>query len=391
MYRFFSPLLMAFVLASAATPAYAARSEEGTIRSATAVLNEFFDLSVKDIPASLLEDAHAVAIIPDVIKLGLVVGGQRGKGVVVMREKDGGWRAPVFVTITGGSIGWQAGAQATDIVLVFKTEKSVQGLMKGKFTLGADAAVAAGPVGRRVEAATDSQLRAEIYSYSRSRGLFAGVSLDGSALQIDDEANAAYYGLTAPGESPRPAPESALKLVQMVANAIENPEAAVHGEPPARSPDLSPVPPDATSPGRPVVNLQPPSQEDALREDLARSMTQLSALLDERWRAYLALPAEVFQKGSHPRVEDLEASLGQFDSVAAGPAYRGLTGRPEFQKAYDLLRAYRDALAAGSRPLTLPPPPNSLPATTVPARSVPARSFPASSFPSRSGGFLPRR
>lgn len=100
----------------------------------------------------------------------------------------------MFVTLASGSVGWQIGAQSTDFVIVFKTRESIDGIMKGKFTLGADASIAAGPVGRTAEAATDVQLKAEIYSYSRSRGLFAGVSLAGSALQIDDEANAAFYG-----------------------------------------------------------------------------------------------------------------------------------------------------------------------------------------------------
>jgi lipid-binding SYLF domain-containing protein len=129
-----------------------------------------------------------------VIKVGFVVGGRHGRGVLLIREKRTGWSNPVFVSITGGSVGWQIGAQSTDVILVFKSMKSIDGIMKGKFTLGADAAIAAGPVGRRAEAATDVQLKAEIYSYSRSRGLFAGVSVEGAALQIDDEANADFYG-----------------------------------------------------------------------------------------------------------------------------------------------------------------------------------------------------
>jgi lipid-binding SYLF domain-containing protein len=138
-----------------ATPGQA-KDLERTVESATSVLKEFLDLQVKGIPASLLADAHGVAIVPDVIKVGLVVGGQRGKGVVVVRERDGSWRAPTFITLTGGSIGWQVGAQSTDFVLVFKSQKSVDGLLNGKFTIGADAAAAAGPVGRRAGAATDA-------------------------------------------------------------------------------------------------------------------------------------------------------------------------------------------------------------------------------------------
>ena len=121
---------------------------------------------------------------------------------IVVRGKGGEWSNPVFITLMSGSIGWQIGAESTDFVLVFKTPRSIEGIMKGKYTLGADAGVAAGPVGRVAKAATDIELKAEIYSYSRSRGLFAGISLEGSSLQVDDKGNAAYYekeGVHPPG------------------------------------------------------------------------------------------------------------------------------------------------------------------------------------------------
>lgn len=175
--------------------------EEKNVEAATDVLKEIMAIPEKGIPPSLLRNAYGVAVIPGVIKVGLVVGGRFGRGVLVVRTRGGAWSNPSFVTITGGSIGWQIGAQSTDVILVFKSRRGVDGLFKGKFTLGADAAVAAGPVGRQAEAATDVQLKAEIYSYSRSRGLFAGISLEGAALQIDDEANAAFYGRD--GISPR--------------------------------------------------------------------------------------------------------------------------------------------------------------------------------------------
>ena len=128
-----------------------------------------------------------------VIKVGFVVGGQYGRGVLTVRGKGGAWSNPVFITLMSGSVGWQIGAESTDFVLVFKTPRSIEGIMKGKYTLGADAAVAAGPVGRLAKASTDIELKAEIYSYSRSRGLFAGISLEGSSLQVDDKGNAAFY------------------------------------------------------------------------------------------------------------------------------------------------------------------------------------------------------
>jgi SH3 domain-containing YSC84-like protein 1 len=158
-----------------------------------------------------------------VLKGGFVVGVRHGRGVALVRDEQGAWRPPVFVSLTGGSIGWQAGLQATDVILVFRTSKSVQGLLNGKFTIGADAAAAAGPVGRQASAATDAQLRAEILSYSRSRGLFAGVSLDGSMLQIDQATTQAYYQLgslipnAAGWPNPATLPSSAVQLLDAVA------------------------------------------------------------------------------------------------------------------------------------------------------------------------------
>ncbi|HLC18109.1 MAG TPA: lipid-binding SYLF domain-containing protein [Thermodesulfobacteriota bacterium] len=175
--------------------ALAAEGDEARkVEAAAEVLREIMEVPEKGLPESLFHEAYGIAVIPEVIKVGFVVGGRWGRGVVVVRDSSGGWSDPSFVTITGGSVGWQIGAQSTDVILVFKSSKGVEGMTRGKFTLGADAAIAAGPVGRQAEAATDAQLKAEIYSYSRSRGLFAGVSLEGSALQIDDEWNGRFYG-----------------------------------------------------------------------------------------------------------------------------------------------------------------------------------------------------
>jgi lipid-binding SYLF domain-containing protein len=171
-----------------------ASEEAKKVEEAVSVVKDIMAIPEKGIPPALLSESYAVAIIPGVIKLGFIIGGRHGSGVLLVRDKDGKWGNPLFVSLTGGSIGWQVGAQSTDVLLVFKSRKGVEGIKKGKFTLGADAAVAAGPVGRSMEAATDVRLKAEIYSYSRSRGLFAGISLEGAALQIDDDANAAFYG-----------------------------------------------------------------------------------------------------------------------------------------------------------------------------------------------------
>lgn len=171
-----------------------AGEESKKVRQAADVAREIIELPEKGIPPALLKDAYGIAIIPGVIKVGFVVGGRHGTGILMVRTEGGGWSNPVFVSLTGGSVGWQIGAESTDVVLVFKSRRSIDGILKGKFTLGADAAVAAGPVGRSAEAGTDITLKAEIYSYSRSRGLFAGVSLEGAALRIDDDANEAFYG-----------------------------------------------------------------------------------------------------------------------------------------------------------------------------------------------------
>ncbi|HKK00748.1 MAG TPA: lipid-binding SYLF domain-containing protein [Desulfuromonadales bacterium] len=176
------------------TLSFAASKQQEKLNASISVLNQVMAIPEKGIPPDLLANAYGIAIIPNVIKVGFILGGRYGTGVLVIRDGDNHWGNPSFITLTGGSLGWQIGAQSTDVILVFKTRRSVEGIIKGKFTLGADAAVAAGPVGRRVEGATDVKLKAEIYSYSRSRGLFAGVSLEGSAIQIDKDANASFYG-----------------------------------------------------------------------------------------------------------------------------------------------------------------------------------------------------
>jgi lipid-binding SYLF domain-containing protein len=142
-----------------------------------------------------LHDATAVAIFPHVVKAGLVVDGRFGHGVILVHEPDGHWSDPLFVTLEGGGIGGLAGVEATELVLVFKTEKSLNRALRGKLTLGGDVTVAAGPLGRESEVAGDGGLRAEIYSYSRSHGLFAGVSLEGAGIKAENHANATFYGL----------------------------------------------------------------------------------------------------------------------------------------------------------------------------------------------------
>jgi len=178
-------------------PAMAARAEDPPLvraQNAVRVMHEIMQAPDKAVPRDLLQNARAIAVIPDMVKAGLIFGGRRGEGLISVKSPDGTWSNPSFITLTGGSVGFQAGVSSTDVILVFRTQRGVDSIVNGKFTIGADAAAAAGPVGRTASAATDSQMKAEIYSYSRSRGLFAGVALDGSVLRIDYDANAAAYG-----------------------------------------------------------------------------------------------------------------------------------------------------------------------------------------------------
>jgi lipid-binding SYLF domain-containing protein len=185
-------LIAALVFACSA--AIAGAPQEKRANDSIAVLDKIMRIPEQSVPESMFDDAHAIAVIPGVVKAGFMVGGRYGRGLISVRNPDGTWSNPSFITIAGGSFGFQAGVQSTDVVLIFNTERGVDSIVHGKFTLGADASVAAGPVGRNASASTDAQLKAEIYSYSRARGLFAGVALDGAVLQIDDDANAAVYG-----------------------------------------------------------------------------------------------------------------------------------------------------------------------------------------------------
>lgn len=177
-----------------ATPAAAETREENRVADAAVVLEEFNAIPEQRIPPNLLANAAAVAVVPGVKKVGLGLGGRFGRGIIVVRRDDGSWSSPAFITLTGGSIGWQVGVQSTDVILVFKSKRGIDNITSGKLTLGADASVAAGPVGRQAGAATDIYGDAEVYSYSRNRGLFAGVAFDGSVMAMDTDANAAFYG-----------------------------------------------------------------------------------------------------------------------------------------------------------------------------------------------------
>ena len=187
-------LLTAATWATLAGPAEADYKQERRVRMAREAYLELLHTRDRKVPERLLENSRCVAVIPDVIKGAFWVGGRHGKGVVSCRDDAGEWSPPLFLELTGGSIGVQFGGESTDLVLFFMTERSARSLLKSKFTLGADATVAAGPIGRSAEAMTDAHFNAEILSYAKSKGVFAGIALEGGRLAPDQKATQRYYG-----------------------------------------------------------------------------------------------------------------------------------------------------------------------------------------------------
>jgi len=188
--KIFLPLL---ILSLAFTTAKSQDKQDDKIEAATKVLKDFTEMK-ESIPQELLKVTQGIIVVPKLINAGFVLAGKRGKGIAMVKLEDGTWSDPVFVTITGGSVGFQAGIQSVDLVLIFKNRETLQDIGKGSFTLGGDISVTAGPVGRNSTASTDYKMEAEVYSYSRSKGLFAGISLSGSAISVDTKANEAFYG-----------------------------------------------------------------------------------------------------------------------------------------------------------------------------------------------------
>jgi lipid-binding SYLF domain-containing protein len=196
MQRVFALLLASLALAFGSVGAQASSSTDKRLEESRKVFESFSFLTEQAIPTWLLERAYGVVVVPRVIKGALGFGGRFGSGVMAVRNPDGSWSNPVFVRLAGGNVGFQIGVQSTDLVLVLMSRKSVEGIAGGKFTLGADASVAAGPIGRSAAAATDATLSAQILAYARNEGIFAGVAIDGSVIAIDDKANASAYGVS---------------------------------------------------------------------------------------------------------------------------------------------------------------------------------------------------
>jgi len=226
----FTGVLCALAVAATTIPAMAQNAKlVERLGSATEVLNEIMATPDKGIPQSILAGAACVVVIPHYKKGAFVVGAQYGKGAATCRTPRG-WSAPVFVQLAGGSFGWQIGGQSTDLVLVAMNRQGLQHMLSSKFKLGADAAASAGPVGRNAQASTDASLHAEFLTYSRSRGLFAGLDLDGTVLSQDGDDTRAFYGANIPFETVlhggQPTPDGAKPFVRTVAKYFVSSRAA---------------------------------------------------------------------------------------------------------------------------------------------------------------------
>ncbi len=183
---------LGFILSSAQMESEAGPERIRVLKSVE-VFKDLLTLPEKSIPPALIHQARAIAIIPGFVKAAYVVGGEHGKGVITVRRDDGTWSDPAFISMTGGSVGLQIGVEKADIILVFKDRDSVETIANGKFTLGTSASVAAGPIGRSAQASTDIKFEAEVYSYSKAKGIFAGISINGASLQMDKGANERFY------------------------------------------------------------------------------------------------------------------------------------------------------------------------------------------------------
>jgi lipid-binding SYLF domain-containing protein len=252
-----------------------AESAAGRAESAATVLTEIMSAPDKGIPEEVLGSAKCVAVVPTLLKGGFIFGGARGKGMATCRTADG-WSAPAPFTMTGGSFGFQIGVQGVDLVMLIMNERGMQALLSSQFKLGADASAAGGPVGRHAEAATDWKMRAEVLTYSRARGLFAGVTINGALVRQDEDATREIYGRMVPFKTiltgAVPTPQGGEPFVAAVrkatgseAQAVGAPRPNVPVNPPAVTPVSAPAPatpaPDAAPASEPApATAQPGSQ-----------------------------------------------------------------------------------------------------------------------------------
>jgi lipid-binding SYLF domain-containing protein len=341
-------LLFAVVAAPRVHAQYAViqNPTEATVVEATTVFSQAMMMPQSEIPRGLLTDAQAIAIVPSMFRAAFVFGVQHGKGVLIFRDAAGAWQAPRMIDITGGSFGYQIGAQATDLVLVFRTQQSVQNLLQGTLKIGVDASAAAGPVGRQTSAATDFRTAAEILSYSRARGAFVGVSIDGSVISLDPAAEAIYY------QPPGSFPASAAQLLQVINAYTAQPMIAAA---PAPAPGQVAQAPAAG--GWVAAGQRPGGDTEATRQQLESSSRQLFASLDSNWQNYLALPPEVYTPNATPNPTNIQTALQRYEGVTKDPQYAALQARPDFQQSLTCLRKLSDVRTASNTSLQLPPPP----------------------------------
>ena len=254
--RFLALFLATMALALGASPASAEEKTDVRLADSLRVFESFSNLSEQAIPSWLLERAYGVVVVPGVTRGAFIIGLRGGRGVMAVRNPDGSWSNPVFVTLAGANIGFQWGVQSTDLVLVLMSRKSVEGIAGGKVTLGADASIAAGPMGRSAAAATDATLKAQVLAYARNEGLFAGVALDGSVISIDDKSNASAYGVSGilasqilDGKAGTP-PAGAVAFREALAQATAGTSAPPASSAPA--PAAKPAPPPGSPPAEPA-------------------------------------------------------------------------------------------------------------------------------------------
>ncbi|MDO4550449.1 MAG: lipid-binding SYLF domain-containing protein [Planctomycetia bacterium] len=321
------PVLFLAFLPAVTVPAQAQirASEHEIMSNSVLTMSEIMQIPMKGIPSALFRKAEGIAIIPGMMKGGFVVGIQRGRGVFVVKKADGTWENPRFITLTGGSIGLQAGVQSADVILVFCTRRSVQSALNGHFTVGVDATIAAGPVGRQATAGTDIRLTSEIYSYSRSRGIFLGAAIDGSKMELDNHTTSQYYA------DSNNVPPAAKRLTNIITRYSGK------------------------------VNL---NDLESIRLALCDADAEMKKSLDPQWKTWLELPSEVTVVNGKPEMQKLKELQQRYYTVLSDPKYENLYMKEEFQTTRELLinyiSVYEEELQKQNAPVSenpLPPPP----------------------------------
>jgi SH3 domain-containing YSC84-like protein 1 len=264
MKRFFCGLMCAFLISSFS---FASESAASRAEAAATVLNEIMAAPDNGIPVEILDSAKCVAVVPSLVKGGFVVGASHGRGMATCKLNNGSWTAPAPITMTGGSIGFQIGLQGVDLVMMIMNDRGMQALLTNRFKVGADASAAAGPVGRHVEGSTDWKLRAEVLTYSRARGLFAGVTINGSTISQDEDATRELYGkfvpfktiLTGDTDMPRGGGEPFVAAVRKAVATANNSGNA--SSTPVNPPPRTPPPAPAATPA-PISTPMPAPATD---------------------------------------------------------------------------------------------------------------------------------